>query len=67
PWSPERELLAELAEGLGKEPDELRNVLEAMAVEGVLTLSDGRITGLGKDRAWACLMGLAQGGPKPTR
>ena len=67
PWPPERQLVSELAEDLGKDPEELRKVLEAMALEGALTLSDGQITGLGEERAWACLMNLAQGGSQPAR
>ncbi|MBI4776636.1 MAG: Crp/Fnr family transcriptional regulator [Deltaproteobacteria bacterium] len=50
PLPPDREPISELAGAIGKDPEEIRSVLEGLAEQGILEMRDGSITEFKKER-----------------
>ena len=50
PLSPDREPINELAEAIGKDPEEIRGVLEGLADQGILEMRDGAVADFRKER-----------------
>lgn len=50
PLPPDREPVSELAGAIGKDPEEIRSVLEGLAEQGILEMRDGSITEFKKER-----------------
>lgn len=59
PWPPDRDMALEIGGAIGKDPGEIRGILDAMALEGFLRLAEGRIVAFDRDKAWACLLSLS--------
>jgi len=50
PLPPDREPISELAEAIGKDPEEIRGVIEGLAEQGILEMRNGSITDFKKER-----------------
>jgi len=67
PWSPERDMVQELAASSGEEPGEIQGLLEVFARMGVLELRQGRILSFDREAAWAGVQCLADPGSRTAR
>jgi membrane protein len=59
PWTPDRDILQEIAAATGKEPAEIQRILASLAQEGVLDCSEGHILAFHADAAWQSLQALS--------